>query len=75
MTFTWECKRLHLRGTKPMCHVLAKRDDTSMICARCPHCPKNIRTRKKLPSKSVNFNLDLAFDFLCSREVTLASSL
>ena len=71
MNFVWECKKLHLRGTKPMCHVLAKRDDTSMICARCPHCPKIIRKRKI----NVNFDLDLAFDFdlLCSREMSLAS--
>jgi len=69
--FTWECKRLHLRSTRPMCHIFARRDDTSMICARCPHCPK-IRKRK---IKSVNFDLDFAFDFdlLCSREMSLAS--
>jgi len=73
----WECKKLHLKAMKPMCDILAVRDDTSLICSSCPNCPRQLIKKRKKKSSFLN-EIDFTFlPFFCSssKEVPIASSL
>jgi len=64
----WECKKLHLKAMKPMCDILAVRDDTSLVCSSCPNCPRQKKRKKKSSLNEIDFTFLPSF-----REVSTLS--